>query len=142
MLLCVILVWPTKFENSFNYMQNVFETWKFQENCLTILFLGKLGSKEMFLKNISSHTHAFLFIKFNALMSFCINLLCFSIFFFLKNFDWSNLFLDWSKLQLKFWSASICFNWCSIGVGLIETFSINQTYFSINRKSYWDFFFF
>ena len=68
--------------------------------------------------------------------------LFFNFFFFLKNFDRSNLFLDWSKLRLKFWSASIYFNRCSIGVGSIEAFLIDRTYFSINRKSYWDFFFF
>ena len=50
MLLCVILFWPTEFENSLNFVQNVFEAWEFKENCLKLLFLGKLGSKQMFLK--------------------------------------------------------------------------------------------
>ena len=62
MLLCVILVWTTKVEeflNSLIFMQNVFEVWEFKENWLKILFLGKLGSKQVFLKSISSHTHAF-----------------------------------------------------------------------------------
>ena len=53
------LVWPTNFENSLNFMQNVFEAWGFKDNWLKILILGKLGSKQLFLKNISSHTHAF-----------------------------------------------------------------------------------
>ena len=34
---------------------------------LKILILGKLGLKLMFWKKISSHTHAFLFLIFNAL---------------------------------------------------------------------------
>ena len=53
------LVWPTEFENSLNFMQNVFEAWEFKENCLKTLILGNLGSKQVFLKNVSSHTHAF-----------------------------------------------------------------------------------
>ena len=59
MLLCVILVWPTKFENSLYFMQNVLEAWEFKENWLNILILGKLGSKQVFLKSNSSYTHAF-----------------------------------------------------------------------------------
>ena len=58
-VLYVILVWPIKFENSLNLMQNVFEAWEFKENCLKTLILGNLGSKQVFLKNVSSHTHAF-----------------------------------------------------------------------------------
>ena len=124
LLLCVILVWPTKFENSLNYMQNVFETWKFQENCLTILFLGKLGSKQMFLKNISSHTHAFLCIKFNALMSFCINLLCFSIFFFFKEF-WSiklvsRLIEITIKILVSLYLFQSVLDWCWINRSIFD----------------------
>ena len=59
MLLCVILVWPTKFENSLNFMQNEFEALGFKDNWLKVLILGRLGSKQVFLKSISSHTHAF-----------------------------------------------------------------------------------
>ena len=33
--------------------------WEFKDNCLKILILGKLGSKQVFLKSILSHTHAF-----------------------------------------------------------------------------------
>ena len=42
----------------FDSYENVFEAWEFQENCLKILILGKLGSKQVFLKSILSHTHA------------------------------------------------------------------------------------
>ena len=49
---------------------------------------------------------------------------------FFKNFNRSNLFLDRSKLWLKLWFGSVCFNrsW------------INQKWFSINQKSYREFF--
>ena len=33
MLLCVILFWPSKIENSLSLMQNVFEVWELKENC-------------------------------------------------------------------------------------------------------------
>ena len=41
------------------FMQNIFDAWEFKENGLKLLILGKLGWKLVFLKNISSHTHAF-----------------------------------------------------------------------------------
>ena len=63
------LVWPTNFENSLNFVQNVFEAWEFKENCLKLLFLGKLGSKQMFLK--ASHL---------ILMHFIHKILCFEEF--------------------------------------------------------------
>ena len=113
-----------------------------------ILNFGKIGFKtNVFEKHFISYS-CILFIIFNALRSFCINLLwlskfCFFVFFFVffpLNFDRSNLFFDQSKLRLKFWSASVYFDRCSIDVGSIEAFSIDQTYFSINQKSYREFF--
>ena len=59
---------------------------------------------------------------------------------FFPEFQSIKLFLDQSKLRLKFWSASVCFNRCSIDVGSIEAFLIDRTYFSINQNSYWEFF--
>ena len=59
MILCVILVWLTKFENSLSFMQNMFDACEYKVNWLKILILGKLDSKQMFLKSILSHTHAF-----------------------------------------------------------------------------------
>ena len=51
---------------------------------------------------------------------FCIKLLYFSKYWFFQNFDRSNLFLDWSKLRLKVWFGSVCFDRCSIAIGSIE----------------------
>ena len=58
MLLCVSLVWPTKFANTLSFMQNWFNDWKFMENVRNFIF-GKTGLNSLFLKIISSHTHAF-----------------------------------------------------------------------------------
>ena len=120
MLLCVILVWPTKFENSLKFMQNVFEAWEFKENWLKIFILGKLGSKQVFFEKHFISYSCILFTKYYALRSFCIKLLCFSKNWFFQNFNQSNLFLDQSKLRLKFWFGSMCFDRCSIAIGSIE----------------------
>ena len=58
MLLCVSLVWPTKFENTLSFVQNWFDVWKFTENVRNFNF-GNFGLKFLFLKIKSSHTHAF-----------------------------------------------------------------------------------
>ena len=76
---------------------------------MKILFLGKLGFKTCVLKNISFHTHAFLFLIFNALRYVFKN----SVFFFFKTrsfiqiFDWSIVFFDQSKFLLKI-LVSLC----------------------------------
>ena len=70
--------------------------------------MEKLGLKLVFWKSISSHTHAFLFLIFNALRyvfkksSFFVLKNC-----FFQNFDWSNLIFDQSK---SFWKilVSLC----------------------------------
>ena len=85
MLLCVILVWPTKFENSLNLMQNMFNVWEFKENWLKILILGKLGFIHVFFEKHFISYSCILFIKFNALRSFYIKIaLIFKICFFPK----------------------------------------------------------
>ena len=68
-----------------------------------------------------------LFIKFNALRSFCNILLWFSKNYFFQNFDRSKVFFDRSKLWLKI-------------LGLVLCVSIDRTYFSINQKLYREFF--
>ena len=50
MLLCMILFWPSKIENFWIEMQNMFEVWEFKDNWLKILFLRNLGSKQVFLR--------------------------------------------------------------------------------------------
>ena len=59
MLLCVFLVWPTEFANTLSFYAKQIWCLRIYGECLKILILGKLGLKLLFLKNISSHTHAF-----------------------------------------------------------------------------------
>ena len=61
-----------------------------------------------------------LFIKYYPLRSFCIKLLCFSKIYFFQIFDQSNLLLDQSKMQLKFWFEFDCFDRWSIAFGSIK----------------------
>ena len=89
--------------------------------------MGKLGLKLVFWKSISSHSHAFLFLIFNALRH---------VFkksgFFLKRC----FFPDFRLIQSDFRSIEI----------LLKNFSkplpssIDRTYFSINRTSWIKFF--
>ena len=87
------------------------QVWKYFEfSCKTILMLenlnfGKTGFKTFFLKNITSHTHAFCpsismlwGVSTMCLCSF--QKLCFFSKILLASvyFDWSNLFFDRSKL--------------------------------------------
>ena len=76
-------------------------------DCLKSKFLESLGLKLVFWKSISSHTHAFLYLIFNALRKAFKNQVNFSKKLFFKNFDWSNLIFDQSKSCLKN-SMSLC----------------------------------
>ena len=145
MLLCVSLVWPTKFANTLSFYAKQIWCLRIYRECLMILILGKLGLKQFFLKYISSHTHAFCS---SISMLWGVSKMCLCYFqklcFFLKNFvslclirliqsvfrsieivlklfkeasvcfDWSNLFLDQSKLFWNFLKifkeASVCFD--------------------------------
>ena len=99
MLLCVFLVWPTKFENSLNLMQNMFNVWEFKENWLKILILGKLGFIHVFFEKHFISYSCILFLKFNALRSFYIKLLCFSKLCF--------FFPEFQTIKPIFWSIEI-----------------------------------
>ena len=104
MLLCVSFGLTNQVWNYFEYClcktYFVFEILKGE--WLKILILGKLGLKLMFWKSISSHTHAFFFLIFNALKSVFKNQVIFSKKMFFQIFDWSKLFFDQSKFLLKF----------------------------------------
>ena len=116
MLLYAILVWPTKFENSLRFMQNMFAVWEFKDNWLKILIFEKFGFKtSVFEEHFISYL-CILFIKYYTLRSFYIKLLCFSKNCVFQIFDWSNR----SKMRLKFWFESDNFDRCSIGSGSIK----------------------
>ena len=141
MLLCVSLVWPTKFANTLSFCVKQIWCLRIYGECLIILILGKLGLKLCFLKYISSHTHAFCSSismlwgiskmclcyfqncvfsqKFCGPLSISIDPICFLInrkcFKMLRGasvcFDWSKLFLDQLKL---FWYCLKTFKEASI----------------------------
>ena len=84
------------------------------------LIFGRSGSnKSVFEKHFILYS-CIIFIKYYALRSFYIKLLCFSKIWFFQTFDRLNQFLDRSKLQLKFWFESAWFDRFSITVELIE----------------------
>ena len=127
MLLCVSLVWPTKFANTLSFMQNWFDDWKFMENVRNFIF-GKTGLNSLFLKIISSHTHAF-----------CSSI---SMFWVVPKFFFSK-----TVFILKFCEplpVSIDPIYFSINRNSFKSFkeslsvSIDPTCFSINRKCLWN----
>ena len=120
MLLCVILLWPSKIKNSLILMQNVFEVWEFKEKLIENFIFRRSGfHTSVFEKHLILYT-CILFIKYHALRSLCIKLLYFSKFCIFQIFDRWNLFLDRSKLRLKLWFESVWFDRCSIATGLIK----------------------
>ena len=79
-----------------------------------------------------------LFIKYYALRSFCIKLLYFKKKnWFFQIFNRLNLFLDRSKLRLKFWFEFTWFYRFSIVAGSIECkfWSIKSNFWSIENRS-------
>ena len=106
------------------YAKYVFEAWEFKENCLRILILGKLGSKQVFLRISYS---CILFIKYYALRSLCIKLLCFSKKIFFPQFQSIELVSRLIEIAIKSFGLALCV-------------SIDWTYFSFNWKSYREFF--
>ena len=115
------------------YAKHILMLKNLKGQCLKILILGKLGLKHMFLKKHFISYSCILFIKFNALRSFCIILLCFSKNWFFQNFNQS-------KLRLKMFVSLCLFNRCSIGIGSIKAFSTHRICFSIDRKLCREFF--
>ena len=128
MLLCVSLVWPTKFANTLSFCAKQF--W-----CLKILILGKLGLKLFFWKTLH-----------HILMHFVHQFQCFEVFLkcvfaifkncvFSKNlwasvlFDWSNLFFRLIKSVLKFLRKPLFASIDPI------CFSINRNCFKFFKRS-------
>ena len=135
------LVWPTKFANTLNFWAKQIWCLRIYEECLKILFLGKLGLKLVFLKNFASHTHAF-YSYFSMLGGFYAKTRLF--FFFFQNCDFSCISIDrgcfsinqnWFKI---FEWTSICFDWSNlwfwsiknrVGHFLKPVFQMGQTLF-------------
>ena len=127
MILCVILLWPSKIKNSLILMQNVFNVWFFEDKLIQKLCFWKIWVEFMcFWKNfkiILMHSWNMVFWVVFALTCSVFQKIYFSRFSINrsycstdqkcdKNFgynlsgsigiqlmlDWSNMFFDWSKL--------------------------------------------
>ena len=133
------LVWPTKFVNTLNFYAKQIWCLRIYGERLMILILGKLGLKLLFLKNISSHTHAFCssISLLWGVSKMCFVLFCFCFFFlncvFLKNLVSLCLF---RLIQSVFRSIEIVLKFLRKPLYV----SINRNWFSINRKSWIRFF--
>ena len=126
MLLCVILVWPTEFENSLNLCKMCLKL----ENLRRIVwksYFWETGFKiSVFVIYFISYS-CILFIKYYALKSFCTKLLCFSKKLVFTKF-WSIKHVSWSiEIAIKSFGLALC----------VLT---DRTYFSISWKSYREFF--
>ena len=86
--MCVFLLWPSKITCSWILIQNVFNIWDLWTNWLKILFLEDLGWIQVFFEKLLISYSCISFIKYCALRSFCIKLLCFfqKIWFFHASF--------------------------------------------------------
>ena len=90
-------------------------------NWLKILFFGRSGlNSYVFEKLLISHS-CISFIKYYALRSYYIKLLCFSKFWFFQIFNRSNLLLNRLKVRQKFWFESAWLDWYSIDSRPIKT---------------------
>ena len=109
MLMCVILLWPSKIICSLILMQNMFNVWVVEDKLIKKCVFGRSGlNTSVFEKHFISYS-CILFTKY-ALRSFCIKLLCFSKFWFFQIFDRSSVILDQSK-NSRFFKSSFCLTW-------------------------------
>ena len=127
MLLCVFLVWPTKSANTLSFVQNWFDVWKFMENVRNFKF-GKFGLQFLFLKIISSHTHAF-----------CSSI---SMLWVVPKFFFKNCVFSSNVVSLcQFWLIQSIFRSIEILLNCLRkplSVSINQNYFFDQSKLFWN----
>ena len=91
MILCVILLWPSKIKCSLILIQNMFNVWALRTNWLKNLFFERFGLNPfVFEKLLISYT-CNSFMKHCALRSFCIKILFF--FFFNSRFSIDQIYL-------------------------------------------------
>ena len=122
MLMCVILLWPSKIICSLILMQNMFNVWVVDDKLIQKCVFGRSGLNiSVFEKYFISYSYI-LFIKYYALRSFYIKLLCFSKFWVFQIFDRSSVIFDQSQKISDFSSlASAWLDWYSIDARPIET---------------------
>ena len=90
----------------------------FEDKLVDKFVFGRSGLNSCVFEKLLGSYSCISFMKYCALRSYCIKLLCFSKIWVFQNFDRSKLFLDRSKLRLKFlvWFCltRLVFDRCSI----------------------------
>ena len=109
---------------------------RFENKLIENLVFGRSGLNSRVFEKLFISYSCILFIKYYTLRSFCIKLLYFSKNCVFHIFNLSNLFLDQSKMRLKFCFESVWFDCCSIASGLIECNfrSIESNFWSIENR--------
>ena len=122
MLMCVILLWPSKIIWSLILMQNMFNVWVVEDKLIQKCVFGRSGlNTSVFEKHFISYS-CILFIKYYVLRSFCLKLLCFSKFWFFFRSSIDRVWFSINRKILDFSSlAPAWLDWYSIDVQLIET---------------------
>ena len=130
MLLCVSLVWPTKFANTLSFYAKQIWCLRIYGKCLMILILGKLGLK-LFFWNTFHHILMHFVHQFQCFEVFlkCVFDFFKNVFFFLKNFV--SLYLL-QLIQSVFQIIEIVLKFLKKPLSV----SINRNWFSINRNSW------
>ena len=117
MLMCVILLWPSKIICSLILIQNMFNVWVVEDKLIQKKIFGRSGlNTSVFEKYFISYS-CILFIKYYALRSFCIKLLCFSKIWVFQIFNRSSVIFDQSKnsrfFKSCFYLTRLVFDRCS-----------------------------
>ena len=90
MILCVILLWPSKIKCSLILMQNMFNVGVLRTNWLKNYFFERSRLNPFIFEKLLISYICISFRKHCALRSFSIKMLCFSKICFFQIFDWSN----------------------------------------------------
>ena len=129
MLWCLILFWPSKIENSLILMHNMFNVWVVEDKLIKKCVFGRSElNTSVFEKHFILYS-CILFIKYYALRSFSIKLLCFSKIWVFQIFDRSSVIFDQSK-NSSFFKSSFFLTWLVFYRCLIDR-SIETEKFSV-----------
>ena len=107
MLMCVILLWPSKIICSLILMQNMFNVWVVEDKLIQKCVFERSGLNISVLEKHFISYSCILFIKYYALRSFCIKLLCFSKIWVFQIFNRSSVIFDQLK-NSRFFKPSFC----------------------------------
>ena len=136
MLMCVILLRPSKIICSLILMQNMFNVWVIEDKLIQKCIFGRFGLNiSVFEKHFISYLCT-LFIKYYAWRSFYRKLLYFSKIWFFQIFDRSSVIFDQLK-NSRFFKSSFCLTWL-----VFDQCSTNWNWKFFSFLSIWSVFFF